>query len=106
MRTSGRLVARFAHSSILASGAQYTASELGCWQVLRVWHTLWVHHQFTGRAMNEQGYRGNLKACHRAQPLLGSNSPLHGTGRSGLQVFNHRARPARERERWASRKPA
>jgi hypothetical protein len=30
------------------------------------------------------------------------NNPLHGTGRSGLQVFKHRARPARERERWAS----
>ena len=32
-----------------------------------------------------------------------SNYPLHGTGRSGLHVLNHRARPALERERWASR---
>jgi len=51
--------------------------------------------------MNEQGYRASLKVCRRAQPLLGSNRPLHGTGRSGLQVLNHRARPARERERYA-----
>ena len=40
-----------------------------------------------------------------AQPLvafnneLTSNYPLHGTGRSGLQVLNHRAGPAHERER-------
>lgn len=27
------------------------------------------------------------------------NYPLHETGRSGLHVLNHRARPARERER-------
>lgn len=48
---------------------------------------------------------GGWKFCASAQrsqcPSL--NSPLHGTGRSGLHVFNHRARPARERERWASR---
>ena len=27
------------------------------------------------------------------------NYPLHGTGLSGLHVFDHRAQPARERER-------
>jgi len=31
------------------------------------------------------------------------NYPLHGTGRSGLHVLNHRARPARERGRYTFR---
>ncbi len=38
------------------------------------------------------------ESAHRSQ-CPSHNSALHGTGRSGLQVFNHRARPARERER-------
>ena len=56
------------------------------------------------RAETRKPFGAGCKVCapgRRSQrPSL--NSPLHGTGRSGLQLFNHRARPARERERCTS----
>jgi len=82
-------------------GASPACWRCGCPRVSRVRGPRVACNVWVERAETRKPFGAGWKVCApgRCSQRPSLNNPLHGTGRSGLQVFNHRARPARERER-------